>query len=91
MAEICSQLYIHVLPKLDKGMLCIQLKKRLVLLFYLLQATLVNIHLQGGGSPAQKYLSQLMAALESYYHPSNFGKHTVSKYDFPSSYLFNML
>jgi hypothetical protein len=28
---------------------------------------------QGGGSTAQKYLDKFMKALESYFHPANFG------------------
>ena len=34
--------------------------------------------IQGGNSSAQQHFSQLMLALESYYHPSNAGKQTVS-------------
>ena len=34
--------------------------------------------MQGGGSSALKNLSKLMQAVESFYHPSNLGKHTVS-------------
>jgi len=34
--------------------------------------------LQGGDSEALECLSKLMLSLDSYYHPSNHGKHTVS-------------
>ena len=34
---------------------------------------------QGGGSQTQQYLNRLLIALESYYHPSNIGIHTVRK------------
>ena len=36
------------------------------------------LFIQGGDSEALDYLSKLMLALDSYYHPSNHGKHTVS-------------
>ena len=39
-----------------------------------------NLLFQGGDSEALDYLSKLMLALDSYYHPSNHGKHTVRMY-----------
>ena len=38
------------------------------------------LFIQGGDSEALDYLSKLMLALDSYYHPSNHGKHTVCMY-----------
>ena len=40
-----------------------------------------NCILQGGErNNVQQYFSQLVLSIESYYHPSNYGKHTVSNY-----------
>ena len=36
------------------------------------------IGVQGSGGSAQQHFEQLMSALDSYYHPSNTGKQTVS-------------
>ena len=38
----------------------------------------------GNGSSTQKYLEQLFRALESYYHPANFGSHSPKLIDFLS-------
>jgi proteasome activator subunit 4 len=43
----------------------------------------------GSGSSTQKYLDQLFRALESYYHPANFGIHSPKLMDFLSK-LTNM-
>jgi proteasome activator subunit 4 len=37
--------------------------------------------LQGGGSTAQKYLDKFMKAIESYFHPANFGRWLVKLKD----------
>lgn len=36
---------------------------------------------QGGGSSAQKYLDKFMKAIESYFHPANFGRWLVKLKD----------
>lgn len=42
----------------------------------------INIFIfQGGGSTAQKYLDKFMKAIESYFHPANFGRWLVKLKD----------
>jgi hypothetical protein len=36
----------------------------------------------GSGSSTSKYLDQMFRALESYYHPANFGRHSHKLIDF---------
>jgi proteasome activator subunit 4 len=36
----------------------------------------------GQKSSTQKYLDQMFRALESYYHPANFGRHSLKLIDF---------
>lgn len=42
------------------------------------------VYTLGSGSETQKYLSHMIQALESYYHPANFGAHSGKLIDFLS-------